>query len=142
MDWAIRHPYALQNPTPDNSLYINTSLLDFGKLSVKDFDKAGKIEAQNLFSVANSLASVTNPHLRATVYALGRVNMILVNPYTREVSIVNDKATDYDWNEGGGFCRNTCIKIHNKIYKIDPKKHGFKAYYYGIGRLRIWPHIY
>lgn len=50
--------------------------------------------------------------------------------------IVNDEATDYDWNEGGGKKRDTFIRAHNSILGINPKVHGFKVYYYGLGKLR------
>lgn len=50
--------------------------------------------------------------------------------------IVNDEATDYDWNEGGGKTRNTFIRANNSILGINPKVHGFKVYYYGLGKLR------
>ncbi len=62
--------------------------------------------------------------------------MILQNKDTRTVKIVNDSATDYDWNLGGGFMRNTFIKSNNSLTGIDPHKHGFKVYYYGFGTLR------
>lgn len=31
--WAKKYPNALQNPTPDNTLYVDVSKLDFGSLS-------------------------------------------------------------------------------------------------------------
>lgn len=70
--WVLAHPGALQNPTPDNSLYINSALLDFGSLSTSDFPSVNQVWPQNLFSTSNTAASTTNPSLRATVYALGR----------------------------------------------------------------------
>ena len=45
-------------------------------------------------------------------------------------------ATDYDWNIGGGSKRNTFIKVNNILLGIDPNIHGFKTYYYGVGKLR------
>ena len=133
--WAKLHPGALANPTPDNTLYIDASQLDFGNLSVDDFKYTGKAEAQNLFTNANLLSALKNPRLAATIYALGRVNMILNNRDSKSVTIVNDEATDYDWNEGGGAKRNFFIKLNNNLFKIDPSIHGFKTYYYGTGRL-------
>ena len=136
IEWAKSHPYALQNPSPDNTLYIDTSQLDFGNLSTSDFPVVGKIKPQNLFKDKNIIESVGNPVLLATVYALGRVDMILNNREQGTVSIVNNNATDYDWNVGGGLTRDFFIRANNAIFGINPQIHGFKAYYYGMGRLR------
>lgn len=136
ISWAKSHPNALKNPTPDNMLYINASRLDFGAISVSDFPGAGIKKAQNLFNGINIFESAINPTLLATVYALGRVNMILTDRDRGIVKIVNDDATYYDWNVGGGFMRNAFIRINNTIYGIDPKIHGFKTFYYGVGKLR------
>ena len=136
IDWAKKHPYALKNPTPDNMLYIDASQLDFGILSTNDFSKIGVVTPQNLFVEENIIESFSNPQLMATVYALGRVNMVLLNREYGIIRVVNDNATDYDWNEGGGTIRNLFIQINNFLFGIDPQKHGFKTYYYGYGRLR------
>jgi hypothetical protein len=134
--WAKAHPNALQNPTPENSLYINTALLDFGNLSVDGEMKLnlGKPVARNLFNNENMKASVTNPRLRATVYALGVFNVVLHDPSMRTVSVYNDEATDYNWNRGGGFARDTAIRLERLRAGLDDT-HGFKVYYYGIGHL-------
>ena len=136
ISWAKLHPNALKNPTPDNILYIDASQLDFGALSTSDFPKVGVSTPQNLFSNRNILESVSNPELMATVYALGRVNMVLTNRAQGTVKIVNDSATDYDWNVGGGTKRDSFIRTNNFLFGIDPKIHGFKTYYYGVGTLR------
>ena len=85
-------------PTPNNTLYINEALLDFGELSVDQIKS--NIEPINLFTIHNTLESIYNERLRATVYALGRVNVTLQNPVLRTISVVNDEATYYDWNQG------------------------------------------
>ena len=136
INWEKSHPYALKNPTPDNMLYIDASQLDYGALSTSDFPKVGVSKPQNLFSDLNIVESFVNPELAASVYALGRVNMILTNRKRKTVKIVNDNATDYDWNVGGGVKRNTFIQINNTAFGIHPQIHGFKTYYYGIGTLR------
>ena len=136
ISWAKSHPNALKNPTPDNMLYIDTSQLDFGYISTSDFPKIGVSTRQNLFSDKNTFESLVNPELMATVYALGRVNMILTDRNRGTVKIVNDEATDYDWNVGGGSIRNTFIQINNTLFGINPQIHGFKTFYYGIGTLR------
>ncbi len=72
----------------------------------------------------------------STVYALGRVDMILLNRNQGTVRIVNNSATDYDWNVGGGAKRDAFIRTNNKIFDINPNNHGFKTFYYGFGTLR------
>ena len=94
------------------------------------------ITAQNLFVTSNIVESLYNPKLMATVYALGRVNMILTNRAEGTIEILNNNATDYDWNVGGGVRRNLFIRANNGVFNINPKVHGFKTYYYGVGTLR------
>jgi hypothetical protein len=134
--WAKAHPGALNNPTADNTLYIDASKCDFGFLSTSDFDEVGKIEPQNLFTNANLAAAAINPFVTATVYALGAVDMILLDRNQKTVQIVNNSATDYDWNIGGTVKRDRFIRTNNFLTGINPQIHGFKTYYYGTGRLR------
>ena len=131
--WAKDHPNALNYPTPNNTLYINAALLDFGELSVDQIKS--NIEPINLFTMHNTLESIYNERLRATVYALGRVNVTLQNPVLRTISIVNDKATYYDWNQGGSFVRKFAISLEQMRTGLNDT-HGFRAYYYGYGVLR------
>ena len=141
IEWAKSHPGALANPTPDNMLYVDASKLDFGNISVNDFiNGVGKSSPINLLNYGNLFMSLGNNRLRATVYALGRVNMILLDN-DGHVSIVNDfnelsrRATDYDWNTGGNRLRN--FLIHAERYRADLNDfHGFRVYYYGTGQLR------
>ena len=136
--WAKKHPNALDNPTPENTLYINTALLDFGDLSVESIggiQSKGKIIPVNLFTSKNTIEAISNAKLRATVYALGRFNLILQDPELRTISIVNDEATDYDWNLGGSPGRSTAI-YWERIRTGINDAHGFKVYYYGLGTLR------
>ena len=51
--WAKAHPGALENPTPDNTLYIDASKLNFGSLTTSDFANIGVSESQNLFNNSN-----------------------------------------------------------------------------------------
>ena len=134
--WAKSHPGALQNPTPDNMLYIDASKLDFGVLSTAEFPQEGVATPKNLFTDENIKASILNPTLMATVYALGCVNMILTDRAQGTVMIVNDNAVYYDWNLGGGSQRDTYIRVNNALFNINPKIHGFIPYYYGTGTLR------
>ena len=134
VDWAKKHPNALSNPTPDNTLYIDTSKLDFGPLSTDDFKEENVVTAQNLFSAGRFFGDLMSEKRRGTVYALGAVNMILINRGNREVVIVNDDATDYDWNNGGSSMRKTAINLERIRTGINDN-HGFKVFYYGIGKL-------
>lgn len=134
--WAKLHPNALKNPTPENSLYVNTALLDFGELSVEDIGirNTGKVRPTNLFNKTNTMNAIINSKLKATIYALGAVDIILQNPVLRTVQIVNNEATVYDWNGGGSFIRNTAIQLEKLRIGVN-NSHGFKVYYYGIGHL-------
>ncbi len=89
----------------------------------------------NLFNPKRMIESIFSPKLRSTLYALGRVNIFLINEEARTVRIVNDEATVYDWNTGGGFTRNLFIKAERLRTGINDT-HGFKTFYYGIGRLK------
>ena len=134
--WAKSHPNALKNPTPENTLYIDASKLDFGSLSTSDFSKEKIKQGVNLFNYWNTFESLHNSTLRSTVYALGYVQIILTDSTKGIVEIVNDSATYYDWNVGGGIKRDVAIRLNNYLKDIDPQKHGFKTYYYGKGKLR------
>lgn len=136
ISWAKAHPGALNNPTADNMLYIDASKCDFGFLSTANFNEVGRIEPQNLFSNENLAAAAINPFVTATVYALGAVDMILLDRNQKIVQVVNNRATDYDWNTGGSKQRDRFIRTNNFLTGINPQIHGFKTYYYGIGRLR------
>ena len=141
--WAKSHMGALQNPTPDNMLYINTSLLDFGNLSVSDFENGeGNVSFVNLYTFSNVLNSRKNDKLLSTVYALGKVHILLEDAAKGTISIHNDcfnvndkeRVTDYDWNKGGGMLRTIGIILETKRANL-PKGAGFRVYYYGKGQL-------
>lgn len=143
VEWAKKHPGAIDNPTADNMLYLDASKLDFGNISVSDFENvAFKASPINLLNKGNLTSSVNNETLRATVYALGRVNMVLHGTASGTVSIVNDfnlssgRATDYNWNTGGTFLRRTLINAERKRAGLDDT-HGFRTYYYGKGKLNM-----
>ena len=134
IEWARANPGALVDPTADNTLYIDASKLDFGDLYISDFVNVGEANPQNLFTEYNLQAAVGNSNIRATVYALGRVDMILHEKATREVSIVNNPATDYDWNRGGSAKRRAFINAERARTGLNDT-HGFRASYYGRGTL-------
>jgi RHS repeat-associated protein len=139
--WAKSHMGALENPTPNNMLYINTSLLDFGSLSATDFEYGeGKVSFVDLFTSSNFIKSGRNKTLRSTVYALGKVHILLEDAAQGTISILNDcfnntsRVTDYDWNGGGGLKRSCAIMLEKKRANI-PNGAGFRVYYYGKGHL-------
>jgi uncharacterized protein RhaS with RHS repeats len=132
--WGKSHPNALKNPTPDNTLYANSALLDFGNISEADFPSTNKLTPINLLNNSNLKASITNGTLRGTVYALGRVDMMLTNRNAGTVKILDTDATDYDWNQGGGMLRSTLINIDRVLEGVNDT-HGFSVKYYGTGTL-------
>ena len=133
--WAKSHLDALQNPTPDNTLYINTALLDFGNISISDCQNGvGNISAINLLNKENLKESRYNPTLRNTVYALGRVAIKLLDS-SGNIKIINNDATDYDWNKGGGVLRNSLIGLEQMRTGVTDT-HGFKTFYYGVGNIK------
>ncbi len=128
--WAKQNHGALDNPTADNMLYLNTSKLDFGNISISDFGNGvGESSPINLLKEGNLANSSGKEKLRATVYALGRVDMY-PHDKTGNVSIVNNSAADYDWNTGGGAMRNFLIRAEQARIGLN-NAHGFKTYYYG-----------
>ena len=135
VDWAKSHPGALDNPTAENTLYIDASKLDFGNTATTDFDVVGAPTAINLFNTGNFAKSVTNETLRGTVYALGAVDLTLTNRDNKTVTVVNNSATDYDWNRGGGKVRDAAIRLERARAGLNDT-HGFKTFYYGTGVLR------
>ena len=139
--WAKSHLGALENPTPDNMLYINTSLLNFGNLSIDGFiNGEGNVSFIDLLNIHNTRVSLTNTTLRSTVYALGAVHILLEDATNGIISIHNDcfnnsnRVTDYDWNEGGKWYRTIGINLEKRRANI-PDGAGFRVYYYGKGRL-------
>ena len=135
VEWAKSHPGALENPTADNTLYIDASKLDFGNIKTDDFPSVNVAKGVNLFNRENFAESATNETLRATVYALGVVNLTLTDRDNKTVTVVNDNATDYDWNRGGGAVRDAAIRLERARTGINDT-HGFKTFYYGKGTLR------
>ena len=140
VQWAKAHPNALKNPTPDNTLYINAAELDFGPVTTSDFAEENVKTAVNLFPISSAgdfieaFKSRMSEKRYGTVYALGRCNMILKNRSDRTVTVFNDEATDYDWNGGGNGYRNQFIEWERNRKGLDDR-HGFKVFYYGVGKL-------
>lgn len=133
IQWAKSHPGASKNPTPYNTLYIDTSKLDFGNLTVNEIIKNdGNIQ---LFNLGNTAISLFNKNVRNTVYALGQVGISIVNQQSGTITINNGKGTDYDWDTGGKIYRDILVRIERWRAGLNDS-HGFKAFYYGTGKLR------
>ena len=136
ISWAKSHVNALKHPTPENTLYLDASKMDFGTLSIADFKNGvGQVSPVNLLTYSNSDAAMGNDVLFNTIYALGRVNMRLLDA-NGHVQIINDNATNYDWNIGGGVFRDRLIKTERFLNGLNDS-HGFKVYYYGKGELNF-----
>jgi len=131
--WAKEHPGAKYNPTAENTLYADAYYLDFGNTSASNLVE-NKAKAVNLFNAGNFAKSAFNSRLRSTIYALGRVNLVLLNSEVGSVKVVNDDAAIYDWNTGGGFIRSSFINTERKRTGLSDE-HGFKVFYYGKGFL-------
>ncbi len=137
IDWAKTHIGAKDNPTPDNMLYVDASKLDFGGLTT-EYLKEGSISSINLYSL-NNLPSATKANARSTIYALGACSIMLHDDHGT-VSVVNDDATDYDWNRGGSFIRDKGILLEKWRANL-PDNAGFKVHYYGRGIVSTKPII-
>ncbi len=131
IEWAKKHPNALQNPTPDNSLYLDASKLNFGNLSVKNIGlKEGEKGNINLYDYVK----LFNNKSRATVYALGNTQMKLINKKTGTVKLFWD---NYDWdyhhNPPSGL-RDRLVQFE-RVRKGLNDEHGFRVYIYGQGKI-------
>ena len=136
--WALQHPGALLNPTPDNRLYADASKLDFGNLSTRDFSQVGKEEPIQLRPKIlswNMVNSLLNNNQRNTIYALGEVYMILLSSQTKEIKIVNGFSTDFDWNYSDNYERYLLISSQRCLFNLNDT-HGFQVIYYGKGKLK------
>ena len=128
--WAKKHPNALQNTTPDNTLYINAGLLDLGNLTIGN----SGLEAGGDYKNVNLLKYVNLKSLRSirTTYALGNTSMrLLDNNGTVEFS--GDKY-DWDYHKNSQF-RNTLIYIE-RLRKGLNDNHGFNIRFYGTGTIK------
>lgn len=115
-------------------LYVDASSLDFGNANQMMFANENEITPVNLYNAGNLDPLGLNKRLESTVYALGRVNLILRDRNSLSVEVVNDDATIYDWNRGGGKIRTAAIDRERRKFGLDDS-HGFKIYYYGQGKL-------
>ncbi|MEL6557153.1 MAG: RHS repeat-associated core domain-containing protein [Bacteroidota bacterium] len=124
-----------ENATADDWLYVDAGQLDFGRLSISDFDAVGQMKLINLFALGG--ASFTNPTSSSirTTYHLGRVHMTLLDS-NGTVKIHNDNTTAFDWSGGGSLLRRAFITAERFRAGLNDRN-GFPTAVYGTGRVRI-----
>ena len=132
--WAKAHPYALKNPTPENTLYIDAALLDFGFLTVQNsgLTVGGDYTNVNLYNYVNR----RSPRSIHTTYALGNTSIKLLDNQGT-IAFYGD---DYDWDyHNGSSFRNTLIFFERARTGLNDK-HGFKICIYGTAKInQKWP---
>ena len=133
IQWALSHPGALNNPTPENTLYADASKLDFGNLSLSHINKENS--DFNLFTIPNAISSLFNKTLRYSVYALGAVGVSIVDERSRSIKIDNTRGTAYDWDIHGPWYRKTLVQFERWRSNLNDN-HGFEVFYYGTGKLK------
>lgn len=142
IDWAKQHPYTLPNNiTPDNSLYLDASKLNFCDLSVNNIGLQERQEGNvNLLNYVNLISSSS----LSTTYALGNTQMQLLNAKSGTVKLFWD---DYNWDyhncpqalrDAGKLPQN---KRDRLIYYERQREglndsHGFRVFIYGIGTIK------
>ena len=132
--WAKSHIGALENPTPDNTLYIDANLLDMGFLTVQNSGlKIGQDYTNvNLYDYVNK-KSLRSIH---TAYALGNTGIRLID----NEGTISFRGDTYDWDyHGNNPFRNTLIFFERARTGIN-ERHGFKVSIYGTTRIsKKWP---
>ncbi len=142
IDWAKAHPNTLPNNiTLDNSLYLDASKLNFGKLSVKNIGlREGQKGNVNLFDFVDWFSSSS----RDATYALGNTQMQLLDSRSGAVKLFYD---DYDWDyhnfpaarRNSGFLpeskRDKLIYFERERTGINDS-HGFRVFIYGTGKIK------
>lgn len=135
--WAKQNPGAMDNSTADNSLYLNSSKLDFGNLRASDMIEGVK-GSINLFDFVDFTSSKS----RATTYALGNTQMTLLDAKAGTVKLYSD---GYDWDYHDKSYKQSSTPPSSKrdrliwgerILKGLNDSHGFNVYMYGTGSLR------
>jgi len=130
IQWAKDHPNTLpSNITPDNSLYLDASKLDFGDLSVDNIGlKEGEKGNVNLFDYVQWSSSSS----RATTYALGNTKIQLLSADAGTIKLFWD---DYDWdyhNDPPRGTRDRLIQVERWRSGLNDS-HGFRVFIYGVG---------
>ncbi len=130
VEWARSHPEAKDNPTPDNTLYIDASKINLGHFNDRN-DQNG-YQKTNLFNFQNLITSIFSKNVRSTTYALGRFNYEYLGEGT-VLQIISNDATIYDWNYGDSFVRNAFLFFERARTGMNDN-HGFNVKYYGTNK--------
>ena len=141
IEWAKAYPNSANDyDNPNIKLYVDASKLDLGNIYMNvfgDLEPGSEVDVQT-FTGQNLLAASTNSSIRSTVYALGSISLRLENREERRVSIVDNDAAVYDWNQGGGFMRRAGIGFERLRNNLNDT-HSFRVSYYGTAQLRKQP---
>jgi RHS repeat-associated protein len=135
--WAKSHVGAKDNPTGDNTLYLDASKMDFGSLKSSDMVQGVKAN-YNLFDFVD----LTSSNSVSTTYALGNTQMTLLDGTAGTVKLYSDV---YDWdyhdkNYKEGIIppssnRDRLIWAERKRAGVNDT-HGFNLLMYGTGVLK------
>lgn len=135
--WAKSHIGALNHPTPDNSLYLDASRLNFGKLSVSNIGLAeGEKGNVNLLDYVKLYSRSS----RSTTYALGNTQIQLLDSQNGIIKLFSD---DYNWDYHYGFVngnpqgRRDKLIYYERIRAGVSDVHGFPIYIYGTGKIKV-----
>jgi len=135
IQWAKEHPNLIkdgkvQNPSSEatrwGTLYLDASKLDFGTTTINDLSLGKNGYTVNLLNHTDftSQASID------TTYALGRVDVNIVNRDKGIISVINNNGTIYDWDKGGGILRSTLINLERFRAGVNDTN-GFPLWIYG-----------
>jgi hypothetical protein len=147
IQWAKDHPNTLPNNiTPDNTLYLDASKLNFGNLSVSNIGLSeGKSKNVNLLNYTNW----GNSSSRASTYALGNTKMQLVSKQLGTIKLFSD---NYDWDFHNAVPNEVINRLGQLPWMLQTKRsifigiervwagidneHGFPLLFYGYGRIK------
>lgn len=123
----------MDNPTPWNRVYMDAGKLDFGNVGIDELILSEEIYI-NIIRKSHYFSRLKKNCLYHSVYAMGRIRLVLLDSDTGAVRVVNDEAAVYDWNMGGSFFRDALVGVDRFAYGLGDE-HGFQVRYYGVGHL-------
>jgi hypothetical protein len=127
--WAKSHPNS--TGSANDALYLDALKMDFGSLSMDDFQAFGQVTDVDLLLKTNMLSAAS----RNTTYALGRTKMTLLTPLLGGVvKVENGSHNAYDWNYGGSPLRQALIFANRLVSGLNDS-HGVPVHVYGVGLL-------
>lgn len=135
--WAKSHIGASDNPSPDNTLYLDASKLNFGKLSVSNIGlnegEKGNVDLLD-YVILYSRSS------RSTTYALGNTQIQLLDSKNGIIKLFSDV---YDWDYHNAFVYGKPQGKRDKLLYYERWRagvndtHGFPIIIYGTGKIRV-----